>query len=36
MSAMSAKGGPAFTFGLPGGRLAPCLSPVSYATGDDQ
>jgi len=28
---MSAKGGPVFTYGLPGGRLAP-FPPVSYAT----
>jgi len=27
---MSTKGGPVFTFSLPGGRLAPT---VSYATG---
>jgi len=27
---MSTKGGPLFTFNLPGGCLAP---PVSYATG---
>jgi len=30
---MSTKGGPVFTFSLPGGRLAPFL-PVSYTTGD--
>jgi len=28
---MSTKGGPVFTFSLPGGRLAPLL-PVSYTT----
>jgi len=28
---MSTKGGPDFTFNLPGGRFAP-LPPVSYAT----
>jgi len=29
---MSTKGGPIFTFSLPGGRLAPS-PPISYATG---
>jgi len=29
---MSTKGDPVFTFGFPGGRLAPFPPPASYAT----